>query len=357
MKKICFIITSLGGGGAERVALNLLNNLDLKKFEVHVILTNQDGNYCKELRKEIGVSILNIKRSRYAGMRIKAELEKLKPKIVLTFSIELNTIVGLFVAPFFKNEIVFISREINVLSKVKLNFIRKILLKLAYKNSSKIVSQSNDMTEDLKKYLNITEEKIYQISNPIDCEKIVEKFKGENPFIDSSKKNILCAGRLELQKGFDLLIESFSEVNNNNYILNIIGDGSEREKLEKLCVEKNIQNKVKFLGFQENPYIYMKNADLFILSSRYEGFPNVLLEAGYCGLYSIVNDCKGGIREIINNSTKGDVIDITNSIQLENALLKFENKNINREKISKLIEDKYSSEKIVLKYEELFLKI
>ncbi|MEG0515420.1 MAG: glycosyltransferase [Cetobacterium sp.] len=356
-KKICFIIPSLGGGGAEKVALNLLNNLNLDKYELHIILTLKEGEYINQLRSEVKVYILNKLKVRNAILEIIKRIKKIKPDIVLTFTTHLNIIVGICIAPFFKKKIKFISREINILSEVKLNFIRKLLLKIAYKNSIKIISQSNDMSYDLKSYLNIESKKIDQIPNFIDCIKIDQNLKSINNTKISTFKNILCVGRLEKQKGFDLLIRSFSKIEQCNYMLNIVGKGSEEESLKKLCVKYKIEDKVKFLGFKENPYINMKNADLFILSSRYEGFPNVLLEAGYCGLYSIVNNCKGGIKEIINNDVIGEVIDITNSKELEQALIKFEQKKIERNKISKIIEERYSSKNIVSKYENIFDKI
>ena len=353
-KKICFIVPNLGGGGAEKVALHLLNNLNLNKFNLSVIIIYKDkGEYFTDLRKEVKRIFLEKEKVRYFIFSLYKTLKKEKPDIVIDFSFESMILTGVFIIPFFKN-IYFVGRQMNILGIQKFNFLKRWLLKMAYKNFDKIITQSRDMTEDLLKNISISKEKIEEINNATDIDKI-EELSNENIEIefDKNSKNLLCVGRLAPQKGFDLIINTMLLLD-KNIKLYIIGNGKEKENLVNLIKKLNLEDHVFLLGKKSNPYIYMKNADLFILSSRYEGFPNVLLEAGACGLYSICNDCPGGVNEIIEKNINGNIVDFNN----KNLVAKIIEENLtsyrNKEKIKKSIENRYSLSKIINKYESLF---
>ena len=353
-KKLCVIIPSLGGGGAERVAFYLLNNVDIKIFDVSVIVIYKNkGDYIINLRKEVKRIFLEKNKIRYSLFSLYKILKKENPDIIINFSFELMMLIGVFIIPFF-SKIYFINRQINILGMQKFNYFKKKLLKIAYKNFDKIITQSRDMTEDLLKNIEISKDKIIEINNPVDI-KGIEELSNQNIEIEFNKKNnnILCVGRLTFQKGFDLIIKIIPLLNDKNIKLYILGDGEDREKLRKLIKNLNLEEQIFLLGRKHNPYIYMKSADLFILSSRYEGFPNVLIEAGACGLYSVCNNCLGGINEIINENINGNIVDFANeklaAQRIKTALLKKKAK----EEIKKTIEERYSLEKIMIKYEEL----
>ena len=355
-KKICFIVPSLGGGGAERVAFHLLNNLSLDNFDLSVVIIyKKKGDYLKDLRKEVKRIFLEKDKIRYSIPSLYNVLKEEKSDIVINLSFELMMLMGVFIVPFFKNTY-FINRQINILSMQKFNFLKKILLKVAYKNFDKIITQSRDMTEDLLKNIDISKEKIVEINNPADIDRI-EKLSNENIEIefDKNSKNILCVGRLALQKGFDLIIQSMSFLTDKNIKLYILGDGEERENLLNLIEKFNLKERVFLLGRKSNPYVYMKNADLFILSSRYEGFPNVLIEASTCGLYSICNNCPGGVNEIILEDINGNIVDFNNKDLVAKIIEKNLILNKDKKKIKDSIKKRYSLDKIVKKYEDLIL--
>ncbi|MDP0507231.1 MAG: glycosyltransferase [Fusobacterium sp. JB019] len=357
-KKICFILPSLWGhGGAERVAYNLLNNLSLDKFDLHLILTKEKGDAFKKLRSEVKYSILNCRKSRYSIIKIYKKLKKIKPDIVIIFSFEISMLVGVFISPFLKN-IKFINRQLNLISKSNFSCLRKIFLKIAYGNFNKIISQSKDMTEDLMKNIKISKEKIIEINNPVNFKEIKElsEKKMEIEF-NSKNKNLLCVGRLSRQKGFDKIIEIMKLFKGTNIKLYILGIGKERKNLDNMIEKYDLEGTVFLLGRKRNPYIYMKNADLFILSSRYEGFPNSLLEAGVCGLYSICNDSPGGINEIIEEGINGNIIDFNNKLEVKNIILKNLYEDKNKDKIRNIVLDRYNLEKIIGKYSKLLENI
>ena len=355
-KKICFIVPSLGGGGAERVAFHLLNNLSLDNFDLSVVIIyKKKGDYLKDLRKEVKRIFLEKDKIRYSIPSLYNVLKEEKSDIVINLSFELMMLMGVFIVPFFKNTY-FINRQINILSMQKFNFLKKILLKVAYKNFDKIITLSRDMTEDLLKNIDISKEKIVEINNPADIDRI-EKLSNENIEIefDKNSKNILCVGRLALQKGFDLIIQSMSFLTDKNIKLYILGDGEERENLLNLIEKFNLKERVFLLGRKSNPYVYMKNADLFILSSRYEGFPNVLIEASTCGLYSICNNCPGGVNEIILEDINGNIVDFNNKDLVAKIIEKNLILNKDKKKIKDSIKKRYSLDKIIKKYEKLLL--
>ncbi|AVQ18144.1 MULTISPECIES: glycosyltransferase [Fusobacterium] len=352
LKKICFIVPSLGGGGAERVAIHLMNNLNLEKFEINVIIIYKDkGDYLEDLREEVKRIYLNKKKISYSVFSLLRIIKKEKPDIVINFSFISMIIIGNFIIPFFRR-IYYINRQTNILSSQNFNLIKKLLLKRAYKNFNKIITQSKDMTQDLLQNINICKNKIVEINNPIDLEKI-ESLSNEKIEIELKKdnKNLLCVGRLAKQKGFDVIINIISLLKNKNIKLYILGEGEERKNLEKLIQEKQLEKQVFLLGRKKNPYIYMKKADLFILSSRYEGFPNALIEANACGLYAICNNCPGGVNEIIEENINGNIINFEDMEATKNLILEKVNLGKNRDKIVKKIKRKYSLKKIIQKYE------
>ena len=352
MKKVCIIIPSLGNGGAERVAFHLLNNLDMNKYELSFITVyNDSGNYIKDLRNGIVHISLKKDKIRNSIFAIYKTLKILKPDIVMVFSFELMILIGIFIIPFFKN-IYFINRQINIISKLKFGKLKSYLLRKSIKNYDKIITQSQDMTEDLLCNIKINREKIVEINNPIDTT-LIERLSNENIPIELKKedRNLICVGRLEKQKGFDLIIEIMGRIEDHHIKLYILGDGSERIKLEKMIIEKHLENRVFLLGRKENPYVYMKNADLFILSSRYEGFPNVLIEANACGTYAICNNCPGGINEIIKEGINGSIVDFYNPNEVIQSMLeKLNDINTEKDVIKKTVSE-YSLKNIIKRYE------
>lgn len=355
MKKICFILPTLGNGGAERVAFHLLNNLDSQKYQLYLVLTNKGGNYLEELNPKVKLIELNKSRARYASFKLYKTLRNINPDLCLVFSSEIATVTGLFVAPFLK-DVKFIVREINIQSMLMTNILRKILLKYSYKSMYKIISQSKDMTNDLINFTKIDPRKIVEINNPIDIKQIEKKINHiqEEDIFDKRYKNLVCVGRLVHQKGFDLLVKVMEKLKSKNIRLYIIGEGKERQKLENMISYYNLTNNVFLVGRQENPYKYMRECDLFILSSRFEGFPNVLIEAGACGAYAICNTCPGGVNEIILENINGNIVNFVDVLKTKNVILEQLSKVHNKGIIRKSVVDRYSLGVIIEKYENLF---
>ena len=212
----------------------------------------------------------------------------------------------------------------------------------------------NDLVENFK----IKKDKLIKINNPVDFNFIEEKL--ENATKPESYregfKNVVAIGNLSSRKGFDNLLKVFVKLKQHKVLLHILGDGRDREMLHQMKLNLGLEN-VIFHGVQKNPYPFLKFADLFVLSSRYEGFPNVLLEAGACGTYSLANNCKGGIHEIIQPKINGEISDIENHEVFAAKIVEILEQIHDSEAIKNSIQSRFSKEMILEKYYEVFESI
>lgn len=350
-KTIIFILPDLEMGGAERIVTTIANHLPREKFTPKIMLLRKEGGYLNLVKKDVEIIDLKIKRIRNSLFPILKEIRKRKPDLVFSGFGEVNAYLSFFV-PFFKKT-QFIARETNVVSqhitRPEIKFFYKF-----YNNFDKIICQSDDMLEDLIEKFNIKKNKLTKINNPVDFDFINEKLLESEPLKEFTPdfKHIVTIGNLSHRKGFDNLLKVFSHLKNENIKLHILGDGRDREELHSLKKELGLDN-VIFYGKQHNPYQFLAQSNLFILSSRYEGFPNVLLEAGACGTYALANLCKGGILEIIQEGINGEISDIENHKDFSKKILSIINKKYDEEKIKNSIYKRFSKDIILEKYIEL----
>lgn len=308
MKKIAFIIPTLDNGGAEKVVSNLLLNLS-EEYEKYLILL--DGSKIIYPYKGEIIDLKTFKNKGifkffnyfFAFFKLKKIKKKYKFDIVISF-LEIPSFLNLLT----KNEEKVVISVRNYTSKAFRGLRAHIyfpLIRRLYHFSDKIISVSKEIKKDLIDFFGINEEKIEIIYNFYDLE-MIEKLSLEN--LEEKYKNIfekkviINTGRLSYQKGQNLLLESFSKIKNRNeYNLVILGEGNLENELKEQAKYLGIEKDVYFLGFQKNPYKFLKKADIFVFPSRFEGFPNALAEAMACGLPIIANDCPSGPKEILED--------------------------------------------------------
>lgn len=356
-KKILFIVPSMRGGGAERIISIILNFLDRNKFEPMLVLVKKEGPYLEDLPKDIQVIDLKMTKARYAIIKIIRIIKQTKPEIVFSTLGYLNILIAI-IRPFLSKNILFIARESNTVSiqnkQEKYPILFDLLYKLFYNNFDQIILQSKYMKKDLIDHYNMIIEKSEVIYNPVNIEK-VESLAEKNVtnLYNNNKFNLLVVGRLVHQKGFDLLIEAMARLD-NRFHLTIIGRGEQESNLKYLAEFFGVMDKVTFAGFQNNPYTYMRHADLYILSSRYEGLPNVVLEANTCGIPVVAFNCPGGTGEIIENGINGFLCECQNIDELVETIDKASSYTFDKNKIKALIKNRHDVNIIINQYERLF---
>jgi glycosyltransferase involved in cell wall biosynthesis len=356
-KTLLIVVPSMRGGGAERVILNLLKYFNRDQFEIHLALVTKEGDYLPELPNDIIVHDLKAGRVLWSVRPLYALIKSINPQVVFSTLSHLNFIL-IFLKFFFRNRITWIVREGNTVSDLLQEFrfpvIWKIAYRLLYPHADYIISQSKYMAYDLVENFAIPVEKQIHIYNPVDTQTIKNRLNlGQiNPYDRyGCGPHIVAIGRLDRQKQFEKLIEAFPLLIQKKKTphLWILGNGIQKSKLENICIKLKIEKHVHFVGFQENPYVWLKNADLFVLCSHYEGLPNVLLEACVCECPVIVVEHNGGTKEIMEIS--GQMDRWVKTLDWEDKWFQRPSKEV----LSNIIEN-FDISVIVRKYENLFLQ-
>lgn len=349
---IIFILPDLETGGAERIVTTIANHLPRALFEPRILLLRKEGGYLDHLKDDIEIIDIKTPRIRHSLKPILLEIKKRKPDIVFSGFGEINAYLSLFIPLFPKTK--FIARETNVVSKhVKRREIR--FFYKFYNNYDTIICQSDDMKNDLVDHFNMRSDKIIKINNPVDFQFIEKQLEiSERPeSFKTDYKNVVAIGNLSSRKGFDNLLKVFTHLKDEKILLHILGDGRDKILLHQKKEEYGLDH-VIFHGQQKNPYQFLKFADLFVLSSRYEGFPNVLLEAGACGVYSLANNCPGGISEIIQPKINGEIFPIENHELFSERITQILTERHTKQVIINSIRSRFSKELILSQYESVF---
>jgi len=361
-QKILFIMHEMTMGGAQRVMSNLVNGLDRELFEVHLVLFNKRGVLLETIKEDVIIHDLKASRVILGTHKLVSLIFSEKPAIVFTGITHVNLMVATFIPLFklFLKETLFISREVNIPS-IRAKYMKKSkkmdrFYKRLIKRFDTIIAQSNFMKEDLVQSYNLDASTVMVVNNPLDKNAILKKLKEKSSkkLLVEEKINIVATGMLRKQKGFEQLLEVMPLLD-EKYHLTIVGEGSERKALEEKIADLNIAHKVTLLGLQKNPYIYMEEATLVVLSSLYEGFPNVILEANACGKFVVAFSCPGVSKEIIIENLNGVLVEDKNIEAFAKAIQKYANMEHNKEKIIKTVE-RYAVESVVESYKKIFIK-
>jgi glycosyltransferase involved in cell wall biosynthesis len=232
-----------------------------------------------------------------------------------------------------------------------------------YREADKVIALSEGVRKHMVKTYRLKESKVIRIYNPVDIENI-KKLSMEICNIKYTKKfKLIACGRLAKQKNYSMLVNALSMLKQkdcSDFELFIMGTGPDEAEIIKLIENKGLKENIKLIGFQTNPYAYMKQADLFVLSSLWEGFGHVVVEAMACGTPVLSTDCPYGPREILENGKYGWLVPNNCSDQLAGMLeyLMFEPNEINLMS-TKVCEraKSFNFTNIVQQYEIIFIKV
>ena len=328
--RVLFLIPSLHGGGAERVMTMLLKHLDRSNFKLALaVVDTREAVFLNDIPEDVEFIDLGCRRVRYALPKIIALIWKRRPDVVFSTLGYLNLALAML-RPLLPRHPRYIARETNVVSQVLVVYRNSWLWRWMYRrfygNHDAVVCQSQDMLDDLVSNYAFPKEWTVLIHNPVDVEcirRLAVETRPEPVYAfekNSAIVQLIAASRLVNQKGFDLLIEALALLHDAHIQLTILGEGPLRACLERLAHTKGVADRVRFAGFQANPYAWFAQADAFVHSSRYEGFPNVILEALACGVPVIATPATGGTREILDGIPECVVAKEVNSKALADAI-------------------------------------
>jgi len=313
MKKVIIFIPSIEDGGVEKNLFSISNYLKKKKLKVEIL--SCDYHMKKKFLK--GINFIGTKNKFWFNKSRKIKyficllilffkffLIKKKP---LIFAFQAN-IFAILIAKVLNLKIITRSNSAPIgwlKSKIK-TILYKFLIHLA----DDVMVNSLEFKRSFKKRLNVNATCIY---NPFDKSLIKKRIndKIKDNFFKKDYLNIVSVGRLTDQKDHITLLKSINLLKKNFKIrLVIIGKGKKDELLNEFIFQNKLQNKIKLTGYLENPYPYIYKSNMVILTSKFEGLPNILLEAQYLKKYIISTDCPTGPKEILLNGSAGDLIKI-----------------------------------------------
>ncbi len=287
--------------------------------------------------------------------RIRAYIKELSPDVVISFNDSTNVISLLAMMG---TKVPVVAGERNDPTHHKLQQPWRFLRPWAYRMAARVVCQTQNALICFPAYIR---HRGVVIPNPVPKISIHPKLiSGGN--MSSPGKKLLAMGRLASQKGFDLLIQAFVQLapKHPDWVLEIWGEGAERESLERLVLSLGLSHCVRLPGLTKNSVEAMQNADLFVLSSRYEGFPNVLCEAMACGLPVASFDCQSGPAEIIRHEIDGLLVPAGNTQALTRALDRLMSNDAERRKFGARaveVRDRFGVDKVMAQWTELVLEM
>ncbi|HPF79072.1 MAG TPA: glycosyltransferase [Alphaproteobacteria bacterium] len=364
---IALVIPDLKGGGAQKMMINLANEFTLRGHKVDLLLLNHEGIYRGIINQSVNVIDFNKTRSLFAIPALAKYLKTKKPDIFLSalFHVNLVSILARILAGTKKTKIIISERNNLSLRLSEMNiakrFLLKTMVKIFYPFADQIVGISNGVCDDLRKILKPEKVSFIQtIYNPVVTPDFEEKIKAEtaSPYPNNAGVKLVASGRLVLQKDYPTLIRALA-IYREKYgaaHLVILGQGVLQDELETLSKSLNIKDNISFMGFVDNPLSVMKHADIFVVSSAWEGFCNVIVEGLYAGLKVVATDCPSGPAEILQNGKYGELVEIGNVEKFAEAIHTVSQKNISAEDQKKRAMD-FTVEKKTEEFTELFKKV
>lgn len=326
--KILFLATIYEYGGLSNLIRMLLDNFDREGNDIVFLVERLDAKHYP-LRDDIKFINLDVKPAK-GGFRklihIFKHLRRLRrivthenPDIIIGFGFSVNCLyLFSFLWPL-KNrpkvifgeytEMLFIKQKARTAKESVFNVFYRIGMFFLYHRADAIVCVSRSLASHMEKFFLMDKSRIKVIPSPVNIKEIQIRSQEEIGEDKGSLPWIGTISRLSAEKGVNYLIEAFSQlVKKVDSRLIIVGDGKERGNLERMAGDLGIKDRINFLGWMQNPYSYLKKMDVFVLSSLWEGFPQVIIESMVCGVPVVATRSVGGIEEAIRDGVDGILV-------------------------------------------------
>jgi len=334
-KKISLIIHDYQVGGLEKAFISLANSFCLFFKSVELISLDDFGPLEPSVSHNVHKVILKSKKYRTFISKLTTHINKSRPDIIYTglFSSGLSAVISKFFAKHKPIIIVGVKNNYSIKylipDNIKDKYVLKYIAPTLFKFANYFICSSKGIAEEFNKHVIVQNDRIKVIHEPVEFKSLIDdKEKINNIHIKNFyninyKYNILSVGRLVEQKGYDFLIKVAKELKEKklSFSLTIIGDGPLRSELNNLIDKYFLQKNVKLVGFKADPFPYIKSADLFIVSSKWEGLNIALIEAMSMGIKVISTDCPYGPSEVLMNGQYGKLVPNQNIEKMTEAIL------------------------------------
>jgi glycosyltransferase involved in cell wall biosynthesis len=350
-KKILIIVPTLSAGGSERFVSILFNNLDRALFDVKLVVLNSENVFYKvnNTKEVYFLKKKDVKSSLWTLVKI---IHFEKPEMIFCTLTSLNILLSFIKVVYSKFRLII--RESTILSihfkPLKNSFLYEIPIKLFYRFSDRIVCQSEYMKKDLMTSYGIKEKKIIVINNPIDLSKFPLRNNSTNGTV-----RLITVARLDRAKGYDRILKALAQtsINFEYYAIGDFTDSKLRPIFDKMVTNLGLSSRVHLLGVQSHPQKYLMESDIYLHGSTYDGFPNVVLEAGAVGLPVVAFDTTG-IQEIVVHGQSGIVVPDNDIAAYADAIKTSSESKFDKSLIRELTASRFDVSFVMNKYQDLF---
>ena len=329
--KIAFFIPNMRIGGTEIVLKSIINAMidRYPQYNIDLILAREEGAILRDIDNRISIINLDCKHVKYCLYNLVKYFRKEEPDCFIS-SLDYSNITASLAHQLSRSSSQLILWEHSITSVhsettiSKYRILRYFLIRYFYNRADHIISVSRGVAEDLTDFFHINKKKLRVIYNPVDQNKIIQLSNREivKPPLDIYKeKYIISVGRLVQAKNYTLLIQAFNILSKHSLIkLVVIGTGPENNRIQQQIRRLQLDERIILTGNMDNPFPLIKNASVVVLSSKWEGFGLVLLEALVLQKQIVSTDCPSGPREILDHGKYGLLVPVNNPEKLAEGI-------------------------------------
>lgn len=361
---LSFFIPRLGQGGAEQVAINLVNGLSARGYNIELLLTRDDGSLNSQLSTDINVVTLPPSKSPVFGVAMNFPalvdyLRRKEPALLLSHLSRANVISIAACRLIDADTVVAVTHHDAFGTGTERglkDWALGRLVPLLYPSADRIIAVSEGVADSIVDRTKVKRENVSVLYNPIEIDSIREQARcgvDDKWIADDDLEVVLYVGRHTEQKDLKTWLRAFKRVHAQNPDTRAIiaGKGPMREEIQSYSERLGLADVVSIPGYVENAYGYMHEADVFLLSSRYEGLPSVLIEALACGCPVVATDCPSGPREILDDGTYGRLRPVGDADGLAEAVVESLNQSTSRDELTGRA-DEFATGPVLDRYEQ-----
>jgi len=322
-RRVLMFLPDLDGGGAQRTFVNLAGALPEDRVLPTLVAARADGPAKTWLSAQVPLVDLGCSRVRHAILPLWRLIRDSRPDVVFATMADANVIAALATFPQAHRPKIILRETNSHRERGDISSLHRMLIGLTYRRADAIIALSEGVRRELVEDYRLEAARTVTIHNPVDIEGLaatVESYRHQPAPLEGEGRIILAMGRLHRQKGFDILIEAFAALSDPSMRLVILGEGEERAALEAQTKNLGVEARVHLPGFDARPERWLAYTDLFVLSSRWEGFGHVLAEAMAAGVPVIAARAPHGPEEIIEDGKTGLLVPVADPVALTQAM-------------------------------------